>query len=350
MANERFEQRIIDIINQCRYLSSKRGMNLKELRKSLREDEAKQRQFIRQNEKASQMNLASSSTGMTNVDSRNIPIYPPWYAHANSHGMLYSQYNVQNYGQDYTHSNTITPAEAHPIYTGTCNKAPFECNCNICRNKFDSRLHKDDYSEDNLMAQRPPTCMMSADSSGDEELNDESHLVSLLYTANKNEKKMTMSKRHSTQVPISRGRTSIIVPKNTSNINGDNLECTNPLVVSDSFVECNLPVRKLASHDLSLLRNTENDDEQNDFSEIMANTGFTNQDEDSMSENDDTEDNSRSEKVEVQVIEELDDEKRVVSPLIKEAESKFAKLQKNDTIFGSIDDFGRLMCKANSIL
>lgn len=40
-------QRVVDVINQCRYLSSKSGLTLKQLRLSLRDDEAKQRELVR---------------------------------------------------------------------------------------------------------------------------------------------------------------------------------------------------------------------------------------------------------------------------------------------------------------
>lgn len=337
-------------------------MNLKEIREKMREDEAKQRQLIRYADICSKQMQYVSPLGITDMVNKETTTYPNWFTHFNSHGMIYSQYNVQNYG--ITGSKVITSDQQKrcvPLKK-KCHTVSKTIQSDRERSARESQVKatvKSDatcFTEDSLFKSTchpftPPSTveLMEPKTSNDNVLN-------LLYRANLSNR-VTSSSNTSMKLCPLRGNNNLqnltpLSPNTCSTSNTDcmkvpareneeNIRCS-CCNVSDTTTKCNLP-RKLAAHNSASPSLCPAEDEDDSAAMTFARSDSSLVDLDRNSDSD-------FDVSEIQIVEEIDQGKAVVSPLIKKAETALADLQKNDTLFATMDDFGNLMNQASYLL
>lgn len=341
-------------------MASKRGMSIKEIRQKMREDESKNRQLIRYADICSKQMQYVNPLGITDMVNVEAATYPSWFTHLNSHGMIYSQYNVQNYGNVGSkivindHRKRCIPIKKH------CHAVPktrqSEYHNKESQVKADVKSDTGSFPEDNLFKS---TCHPFTPSTVQlvESKNSNDNVLSLLYRANLSNRASSSCNTSMRLCPL-RGNNSLqnstpSSPITLSTTMLKNIDCikvpakvneesnrSNSCKASDPTTKCNLP-RKLAAHNLASLCAAEDEDDSAAMTIARSDSSLLDLERNSDSDFDVSE---------IQILEEMDQGKAVVSPLIKKAETALADLQKSDALFGTMDDFGNLMNQANYLL
>lgn len=281
----------------------------------------------------------------------------------NNHGMIYSQYNVQNYG--HIGSKTVVSDEwPHLVEPKKGHLSPRICNY---QQVFSNEKTTTDDKWDNLV--RPEESLINKQSDNTNlnsaityldtypaQLENNDSIVDLLYSANRSNKPQTrgnspdeLNNRNFYEYRLdgssSENSNSGFLDCSLATQKGK-VACSNSMVICKSVSKCNLPARKMASHNLASLHSAEENILGEDDSSMIAVVPSKA----SLDIDQDSESGSEFDSSEFQVFEEVDRNKTVVSPLIRKAESAFVQLQNSDSLFGTLDDFGKLMSKANHML